>query len=114
MSKATGYNAEIDFDGSFVTLRPIKGLIGSIKSSGRGERRIPVRSIIMVEYAAATAMKPGYVRLLTAGMTTLWGTPMRPAFLEATHDPNAVLFKTRHAAGIAQVRNEIDLAIAGG
>ncbi|MFB6718919.1 hypothetical protein ACFCV3_02120 [Kribbella sp. NPDC056345] len=43
MSKATGYNAEIEFDGTFVTLRPIKGLLGTIKSNGRGERRIPVR-----------------------------------------------------------------------
>jgi hypothetical protein len=114
MGRVAGYNAEIEFDGTFVTLRPIKGLLGAIKSNGRGERRFPVRNVVMVEYAAATAMKPGYLRLLTAGMTTLRGTPTRPAFLDATHDPNAVLFKPRHAAGIAQIRNEIDLAIAAG
>jgi hypothetical protein len=113
MGKFAGDNAEIEFDGTFVTLRPIKGVLGFIKDGGRGERRLAVRSIVMVEFAPATALKPGYLRLLTAGMTPLRGTPMRPAFMDATRDPNALLFKQRHAAGIAQIRNEIDLAIAG-
>jgi len=114
MSKARGFNGEIEFDGTFVILRPIPGFLGKLRDKNRGERRFAVKNIMMLDYSNPSGIKAGYIRILTAGMTALRGNPMRPAFLDAAEDPNAIVFKARDRADVSRVRDEIDLAIANG
>lgn len=111
MSEANGTNGSIHFDGRFVTIKPKRGLTGML--SGRSEVRVPLKSISQMEWSGASALKSGYVRVCTNGMTPLQGNAIRPAFLDAAQDPNSIVFNKKQQDAMSRLRDDIDEALAG-
>ncbi|WP_158220396.1 DUF4429 domain-containing protein [Kineosporia sp. A_224] len=111
MTVATGISGNLDFDGTFVTISPHKGLKGLVRSRGKSERRVPMKSITEVEFSEPTMAKIGYIRVLTSGMQPLRGTTLRPAFMDAMQDPNAVTFDKKTVESFRELRNRIELAL---
>ena len=81
--------------------------------SGRSEVRVPLKSISQMEWSGASALKSGYVRVCTNGMTPLQGNAIRLAFLDAAQDPNSIVFNKKQQDAMSRLRDDIDEALAG-
>lgn len=99
----------VEFDGTSVTIRPPKGLGGIIK--GTAAMSVPLRAIHYIEFSEPSGMKNGYFRINT-GQSPLAGTPLRPAFLEATKDPHSIIFTRPEAASFIELKNAIEIALS--
>lgn len=111
MFEAKGVNGRITFDGRFITIEPIGGIIGHF--TGKSAQRIPLKSVEMVELVKPSFMKSGYIRVCTTGMAPLVGSPGRPAFMDARSDPNAVIFSKQQFDDFSVLRDEIEEALVG-
>lgn len=111
MFEAKGANGHITFDGRFITIEPIGGLAGHF--TGKSPQRIPLKSVEMIELVKPSFMKSGYIRVCTAGMAPLRGSPSRPAFMDARSDPNALIFSRQQFHDFSVLRDEIEEALVG-
>lgn len=107
----TTKRGSVEFDGTSVTIRPPKGLAGLI--AGNSAASIPLRAIHYIEFSEPSGMKNGYFRINT-GQPPLTGTPMRPAFMEATKDPHSIIFTRREALSFVELKNAIETALNNG
>ena len=99
--EAKGTNGTIIFDGVMVTLD--RGGAGRLLV-GRGQKRVPVRSIAAVQRRSA-GLTPGYLQLTIPGGVEVTG---RGAPL---HDENTITFHARQQRAMQCVREEIERAI---
>jgi len=100
----------VEFDGSSVTMRPPRGLVGII--GGKSATSVPLRAIRYIEFSVPAGMKSGYFRINT-GQPPLSGTAMRPAFMEAVNDPHSIVFTRGEASSFTELKNEIEAALGG-
>ena len=105
---AKGYNGQVSFDGRFVTISR-SGFIAR-STVGKGEKRIPIKSLTAVQWKPATHMVRGYIQFTLSG-----GIERRSRFGQATkdamQDENSVVFSPRHQEAFQAVRNAVEEAM---
>jgi len=106
---AKGYNGQASFDGRFVTITR-KGFVAR-GTVGKGEKRIPLKSLTAVQWKPATHLVRGYIQFSIAG-----GIERRSRFgratKDATNDENSVVFSPRHQEAFQALRDAVEEAIA--
>lgn len=111
MHEVKGANGRMSFNGHFITIEPRGGIIAHF--TGKAPQRIPLKSVEMIELVKPSFMKSGYIRVCTAGMAPLIGSPGRPAFMDARSDPNALIFSRDQFQAFSAIRDEIEEALVG-
>lgn len=108
---AKGHNGTVHFDGRFVTIER-SGFLARA-SVGKGEKRIPVRSIQAVQWKPPGALVNGYIEFTVGG-----GNENRSRFGAATTDAakneNAVLVTRQQMNAFLALRDAVEDAMAGG
>lgn len=109
--EAHGVNGQVAFDGMFVTITR-KGLAARA-TVGKGEKRIPVRSVAAVQWKPAGFATNGYIQFTVSG-----GNENRARFgkqtVDAAKDENSVVFSKGHQGEFEALRSAIEAVIAGG
>lgn len=108
--KVKGRGGEIEFDGNFITIRHT-GALGRI-TVGKGDKRIPITSIIAVQVKPAGAMVNGYIQFTIPG-----GNEKRAGFgtqtIDAAGDENSVIFTKNQEEDFLKLRDVVEKAIIG-
>jgi hypothetical protein len=106
---AKGHNGTVNFDGKFVTIER-SGFLARA-TVGKGEKRIPVKSMHAVQWKPPGWMMNGYIEFTVAG-----GNEARSHFgsatAKATENENAVLVTRKQASAFDELRRAVDEAIA--
>lgn len=109
--EARGHTGTVGFDGSMLTISR-SGALGRL-SVGKGEKRIPVRSITAVQWKPAGPLVNGYIQFSMGG-----GNEVRAQFGRQTkgaaRDENSVVFTRKQQADFEPLRAAVEQAIAGG
>ena len=105
ISLINGYNGQVSFDGTNVTISR-KGALAKMSFGFSGEKRIPVTSIISVQYKEASSMLNGFIQFATAARESAGG------LTDASQDENSVLFTKSQNADFAELRKAVEEAIA--
>lgn len=108
MIEAKGVNGQITFDGQFVTIHR-KGALART-TVGKGEKRIPVRSITAVQWKPAGLVR-GYIQFTVPGGNESRSRAGRQT-VDAAKDENSVLFGRSQTAEFQAVRAAVEQAIA--
>jgi hypothetical protein len=107
--EAQGHNGTVVFDGQFVSLQR-KGVLARL-SVGKGEKRIPLRSINAVQLKPAGPVMNGYIEFSLGG-----GSERRAQFgrqtVDAVNNENAVMFTRKQQPAFDQLRAAVEQAIA--
>jgi len=103
-----GHTGQVAFDGSFVAITR-KGFLARA-SVGKGEKRIPIRSISAVQWKPAGVMVNGFIQFTVPG-----GNERRSGFghqtTDAAHDENSVVFTKNQMPAFEHLRTEVERAI---
>lgn len=99
--------ATVNFDGRFVTIS--RGGWRSVLG-GKGERRIPLSSITMVNWKDPGPMMQGFIHFATAGSPASDSKAVSTA--KMTNNADAVFFTKKHAESFAAVRAAVEDALA--
>jgi protein-disulfide isomerase len=99
--EVSGVNGQIVVDESWVTIKR-KGAMAMISQGIKGDKRIPISSIISVQFKNANAMVNGYIQFATAGGEGGGGIG------QATSDENTVMFKKNQSADFEKLRDHIE------
>jgi hypothetical protein len=104
---AVGTGGYIAFDGAFITLRRVG--IG-VMSTGKGVKRIPLRSVTAVQVKPAGAVMNGFLQLTIPG-----GNEVRSKFgsqtTSAVNDENSVIFNIWEQPAFLVFRDAIEQAM---
>ena len=100
-------DALVTFDGRFVTLSRsgARGVLG-----GKGDRRIPLSSITMVNWKAPGPLMKGYVHFATAGSPA--SSSKAGSTAKMTNNADAAFFSKRQAGDFAALRDAVEDALA--
>lgn len=108
--EAKGYGGSVSFDGQFVTIR--RRGVGRLVV-GKGEKRIPVRSISAIQLKPAGPIVNGFIEFSLSS-----GDERRSRFgrqtANAASDENSVIFTRGQQSAFEQLRAAIEQAIATG
>lgn len=106
--RAEGHNGQIAFDGYTVTITR-KGFLARA-SVGKGEKSIPLASVVSVQWKPAGGLVNGFLQLETAGQG---GTRSRAGSqtTNAARDENSVIFTRRQMPQFEQLRMAVDQAL---
>jgi predicted small secreted protein len=108
-AKTTG--SFVALDGNTVVIRHT-GFVNQISRGGmQGEKRIPVKSILSVQFKKATDIAGGYIQFETAGGSK---TAARGGLFEAAGDENSVIFSKTEMPAFEAFRDKIDQLISTG
>lgn len=109
MIEAKGYNGEVQFDGTWVTISR-KRVIGR-STVGRGDKRIPLAAIVSVQWKPATSLFAGFIQFETAGQG---GTRSRAGSQTqaALQDENSVVFRKGALPAFERLRKAVEQALA--
>ncbi|WP_432983934.1 DUF4429 domain-containing protein [Dactylosporangium sp. CA-233914] len=109
MDEVRGHNGQVEFDGTYVTIRR-KGLLARA-SVGKGEKRIPLASVVSVQWKQAGALVNGFIQFETAGVG---GTRSRSGSQtrDASRDENSVIFTKAQMGAFADLRAAVEEALA--
>lgn len=108
MIEAKGHTGSILFDGNFITIQR-KGVLAKM-TVGKGEKRIPIKSVSAVQWKPAGIMVNGYIEFSLSG-----GNESRSKFGSATNNAvqneNAVLFTRKQMPSFEGFKAEVEQAI---
>lgn len=109
--RAEGHNGQVEFDGYALTI--FRRGFGARVSVGKGEKRIPLTSIVGVQWKPAGVLVNGFVQFETAGQG---GTRSRAGRqgLDAVRDENSVIFTKRQMPHFEQLRRAVEQALQRG
>lgn len=103
-----GYSGTILFDGSFVTIVR-KGFLARA-TIGKGEKKIPIKSISSIQWKPAGAFMNGYIEFSLGG-----GNESRSQFghatMDATKNENAVIFTKKQMPEFEKLRTVLEKAM---
>jgi hypothetical protein len=103
-----GVTGQVIFDGSFVTIARRGFRARAIV--GKGEKRIPIRSITAVQWKPAGAMVRGFIQFTVPG-----GNERRSGFghqtADAAGDENSVIFTKSQMPAFERLRTTVEQAI---
>jgi hypothetical protein len=106
--EVNGYTGTVNFDGDFVTILR-KGLFARM-TVGKGDKRIPLRSLTAVQWKPAGFAMNGYIEFSIGG-----GNESRSKFGNATsnavNNENAVVFTKNQMPEFIKLREVIEDAI---
>lgn len=106
---AKGRTGSVSFDGSMVTISR-KGLAGRV-AVGKGDKRIPVRSITAVQWKPAGRLVNGFIQFTLPG-----GNEVRSGLGSQTStavgDENSVVFTRRQMPAFEEIREAVEQAMA--
>lgn len=107
--RAKGRNGVASFDGRTVTLT--RTALRGGPSIGRGEKRIPIRSITGVQFKKASVIGNGFIQFTVPG-----GIEQRSSRRGQAHgafrDENSVVFDVLHQAEFAALRDRVEAALS--
>jgi len=106
---AEGVNGQVDFDGGMVTISRA-GLMAR-GTVGKGEKRIPVKSIQAVEWKPASSLVRGFIQFSLGGSDASSRVGKRTQ--DAARDENSVVFSKKQQAGFEAMRAAVEAAIVG-
>lgn len=106
-----GRGGQVAFDGQFVTISR-KGFLART-THGKGDKRIPVRSITAVQWKPAGAMVNGYIQFTVPGGNEVRSRAGRQTN-DAAHDENSILFTKQQQPAFEKLRAAIEESIATG
>jgi hypothetical protein len=107
--EAVGRGGQVSFDGAMVTITR-RGALGRM-TAGKGEKRIPVRSITAVRWKPAGAMVNGYIQFtLPGGVETRQRAGNQT--VAAARDENAVVFTRRQQPAFEELRAAVEAVLA--
>jgi hypothetical protein len=109
--EAVGANGQLAFDGATVTITR-NGVMGRL-TAGKGEKRIPVRSITAVQWKPPGRLTRGFIQFTIIGGSESRSMAGRRT-ADAAKDENSVLFGSRQVEAFEAIRDAIDAAIANG
>lgn len=105
--EAKGYGGTVSFDGQFISIR--RGGLGRL-IVGKGEKRIPLRSISAVQLKPASPMVNGFIEFSISG-----GDERRSQFgrqtFDAVSDENSVVFRKGQQPAFEALRAAVEQAI---
>jgi hypothetical protein len=111
-TKRSPYDLEAKSKGSFVALegRTViirnTGFVNQLAKGGiQGEKRIPIKSILSVQFKDATDLTAGYIQFETAGGSK---NPARGGAFEAAGDENSLLFNVDDAPQFKAIRDRVN------
>jgi hypothetical protein len=108
MTEVKGHNGVINFDGHFVTINR-KGFLARA-TIGKGEKRIPVASIVAVQFKPAGGIVNGFIQFTVPG-----GNERRSSFgsqsTDAAKDENSVMFTKKQMPEFLALREAIEQVI---
>ena len=100
-----GVNGTIIFDGNMVIIRR-SGAMARM-TVGKGEKRIPVRSVTAVQFKPAGMAVRGYIQFTIPGGNERRSAPGRQT-TDAAKDENSVLFAKGDQAAFENLRDAIE------
>lgn len=100
-----GYNGQITADDEWISISH-KGVLGFVSQGLKGEKRIPVASVISVQFKDATSLVNGYIQFATAGGENSRG------IMSATQDENSVMFLKKQQSNFENLRTFVEAKIA--
>ncbi len=100
-----GVGGQLEVDGEWVTIKR-KGVLAKATHGLAGEKRIPISSIMAVQWKAP-GMSNGYIQFTVPG-----GVESKKGLLQATEDENTVMFTSRHKDEFGAIRDYIEARIA--
>jgi hypothetical protein len=106
---AKGYNGQVHFDGSFMTIAR-KGVLARA-SVGKGEKRIHISHISSVQLKPAGPIMNGFISFSLSGgneKSSRFGSQTA----DAVKDENSVVLLRKHTPGMERMRAAIENAIA--
>lgn len=109
MNTAKGNTGTVTFDGQFVTIA--RETLSQRLQFGRGEKRIPVRSIAAVQLKPPATFTNGFIQFTIAGGIES-NSRKGGRTLVAVQDENSVVFTKAQASDFEALRTEIEAAIA--
>ena len=110
MSTAKGHSGTVTFDGQFVTITR-EGLLARA-THGKGEKKIPIRSISAVQWKEPGALVNGFIQFTLLGGTEVTARHGNRT-ISAGNDENSVVITKPQAAAMRAVKDEIEAALAG-
>ena len=110
MSTAKGHSGTVTFDGQFVTITR-EGLLARA-AHGKGEKKIPIRSISAVQWKEPGALVNGFIQFTIIGGTEVTARHGNRT-ISAGNDENSVVITKPQAAAMRAVKDEIEAALAG-
>jgi hypothetical protein len=103
-----GVNGQIEFDGTWVTIRR-KGALGRM-TVGKGEKKIPLSQIVAVQWKEPGAMVRGYISFtITGAQENKRGFGKQT--IDAAKDENAVIVAKGQADEFRALKTAIEAAI---
>ncbi len=98
----------LGLEGNAVVIRHT-GFINAMSKGGiQGEKRIPIKSILSVQFKPATDLAGGYIQFETAGGSQ---RPARGGVFEAAGDENSVLFSKSEMPKFEAFRDKVNSLI---
>ncbi|HLL69071.1 MAG TPA: DUF4429 domain-containing protein [Micromonosporaceae bacterium] len=110
MIQVKGVNGQVEFDGTTLTIHR-EGFLARA-SVGRGTKRIPVGSIVAVQWKPPSFGTNGFVQFETAGMggtRSKYGQQAK----DASTDENSVMVKKSMVPAFDELRAAVEQAMAG-
>lgn len=110
MRTAKGHSGTVTFDGQFVTITR-EGLLARA-AHGKGEKKIPIRSISAVQWKEPGALVNGFIQFTIIGGTEVTARHGNRT-ISAGNDENSVVITKPQAAAMRAMKDEIEAALAG-
>lgn len=106
--EASSQGSFLGLDGNTIVIRHT-GFINAMSKGGlQGEKRIPVKSVLSVQFKPATDLVGGYIQFETAGGSQ---RPARGGVFEAAGDENSVLFSKAELEQFEKFRDKVNSMI---
>lgn len=103
--EAASGNSFLALEKSTIVIRSSGFLNAMAKGGIQGEKRIPVRSVLSVQFKKATDVTAGYIQFETAGGSQ---QASRGGVFEAAGDENSVLFSSADMPQFEAFRNKVN------
>ena len=108
--EASSLGSFLGLDGNTIVIRHT-GFINAMSKGGlQGEKRIPIKSVLSVQFKPATDIAGGYIQFETAGGSQ---RPARGGVFEAAGDENSVLFSKTEMPQFEKFRDKVNSLIEG-
>ena len=105
--EAKGKGGKISIEGGFITISH-KGLLGVLTQGLNGEKRIPVKSVISVQFKKAGPLADGYIQIATSASEGRGGSVAGRLIAD-----NSIIFSKPQQGDFEQIRDEIEKIIGG-
>lgn len=107
--EAKGHNGTLEFTGKMVIIKRT-GMLARL-STGRGDKRIPVKHITAVQWKEPGSMVNGFISFTIPGANekqSKFGSQTS----SAANDENSIVITKKQAAAFAEIRDAIEEAIS--